>query len=228
MKKIAILTIISASIVAGLFILNSDLGAQDNLILGKAQKDDIKAAEKKQENRYYIKPKVNNFFQWSLNLVDINLSSGNNFTTNNGVIKRQGDQIYIIPYSTGELTLSSKDYTQKFEVLPLPSADFKIAGENRKRGSKINVSQLLENEKIGVHYGFGILTDFEVFEYSIFLNQDKEDEERFVIQGDMISSKEINIIKSGLEKGKSVTIDYISLRMPDGNVIYHGIYYIEN
>ena len=58
-------------------------------------------------------------------------------------------------------------------------------------------------------------------------NQDKEDEERFVIMSDTISSKEINLIKSALEKEKSVTIDYISLRMPDGNVIYHGIYYIE-
>ena len=186
MKKISILTVISASIVSGLIFLNSELGAQNNSNAVKSQKDDNKTAEKGQESDYYIRPKVNKVFQWALNSVEVNLSSGNNFVTNNGVIKRQDDHIFIIPYKTGELKVTSEDYSQEFEVLPLPAADFKIGGENRKRGSKITVSQLLENEEIKPYYGFGITTDFEVFEYSIFFNQDKEDEERVVINGNTI------------------------------------------
>lgn len=224
MKKISILTVISVSIASGLFFLNSELVAQDN----PSQKDDIKTAEKGQESNYFIRPKVSKIFQWALNPVDVNLPSGDNFMTNNGIIKRDDNQIYIIPYKTGQLKVTSKDYSQEFEVLPLPAADFKIGGEIRKRGSKINLSQLLENEEIKAYYGLGITTDFGVFEYSIFFSQDKADEERFTVKGCTISSKEIDMIKRGLKEGKDVTIDYISLRMPDGFVIYNGIYFIQN
>jgi transcriptional regulator with XRE-family HTH domain len=228
MKKVSILSAITASILSGVFFFNSELGAQNNSIANGLPKDGNATSPKKHENNYYIRPKVSNVFQWALNPVEVNLPLGNNFMTNNGVIKRQDGHIYIIPYKTGELKVTSKDYSQEFEVLPLPAADFKIGGEIRKRGSMINVSQLLENEEIKANYGLGITTDFGVFEYSIFYNQDKEDEERFIIDDNIISSKEIELIKTGLKKGKSVHIDYIALRMPDGFVINHGIYFIEN
>ena len=224
MKKISILTAISASIFAGLFFLNSDLVAQNNSKAGEPQKSDTKAAE----SNYYVRPKVNNLFKWALNPIDVKLPSGDNFLTDNGIIKRKDGQIYLIPYNTGQLKITSKDFSQEFKVLPLPAADFKLAGEIRKRGSKINLSQLIENEEIKPDFGAGITTDLEVFEYSIFYNQDKEDEERIYVKSNIISSKEIELIKTGFKKGKSVHIDYIAVRFPDGKVINHGIYFISN
>lgn len=224
MKKVTILTVISASIVAGLFSLTSDLVAQNSSKAKEPQWNDTKTTE----NNNYVRPKVNNLFKWALNPIEVKLPSGDNFVTDNGVIKREDGQIYLIPYNTGQLIIKSKDFSQEFKVLPLPAADFKLAGENRKRGSKINISQFIENEEIMPHFGSGITTDLEVFEYSIFYNQDKEDEERIYIKSNIISSKEIEIIKTGFKNGKSVNIDHIALRMPDGNVIYHGIYFIED
>ena len=200
MKKLSILTVISASIVAGLFFLNSDLVAQNNSKDGEPQRLDTKTTE----NNFYVRPKVNNLFKWALNPIDVKLPSGDNFVTDNGIIKRESGQIYLIPYNTGQLKITSKDFSQEFEVLPLPAADFKLAGEIRKRGSKINITQFIENEEIMSNFGSGITTDLEVFEYSIFYNQDKEDEERYYIKGNIISSKEIEMIKTEFKKGKSV------------------------
>ncbi len=224
MKKISILTVISASIVAGLFFLNSNLVAQHNSKAAEPEKIDTKAAK----SNYYVRPKVNKLFRWALNPIDVRLSSGDNFVTDNGIIKREDGQIYLIPYNTGQLKITSRDFSQEFEVLPLPAADFKLAGEIRKRGSKIILSQLIENEEIKPHFGAVITTDLEVFEYSIFYNQDKEDEERIYVKSNIISSKEIELIKTGFKKGKSVHIDHIALRFPDGKIINHGIYFIEN
>jgi transcriptional regulator with XRE-family HTH domain len=224
MKKISILTVITASIVGGLFLLSSDLVAQNNSKTGEPQKNDTKTAD----NDYYVRPKVSNLFKWALNPIDVNLPSGDNFVTNNGIIKREAGNIYLIPYKTGQLKISSEDFSQEFEVQPLPAADFKLAGENRKRGSRINLSRLIENEKIEPYYEYGITTDLEVFEYSIFYNQDKEDEERIYIKSSVITSKEIDLIKAGFKEGKSVNIDHIAIRFPDGKVMYHGIYFIVN
>ena len=228
MRKVSILSAITASIISGVFFFNSEVGAQDNSIANGLPKEGNSTSAKKQENNYYVKPKVNNLFKWALNPVEVNLSSGNNFTIDNGVIKRQDNEVYIIPYKTGKLKVSSKDYSQEFEVLSLPDAQFKIGGEIKELGSQINLSKIMENGKIDIYFGKGIVTDFGVSEYSIYFNQDKKDEEKFVVQGDILSTKEIELIKRGLKDGKNVSLDYITLRMPDGFVNYNGIYYIVN
>ncbi|HEY4785983.1 MAG TPA: M56 family metallopeptidase [Bacteroidales bacterium] len=183
------------------------------------------------KGNFSITPKVNYLYKWALNPLNVNMPSDAKLQTDNGEIKVVNGEVFVVPSKEGELKISSKpngvEFSQVFKVTSLPNPKFIVGGEILVLGSKTSVDKLLQNRELHVYYADGLQATYDVVEYRIYYNQDGPNEEKFVISGNKVSDKEIEIIKNGLASGKKVILDYLKLNFPDGSYRYHGTFSIE-
>ncbi|MBN2613867.1 MAG: hypothetical protein JXB00_20080 [Bacteroidales bacterium] len=191
----------------------------------------VNGQTKTDKSNYSITPKVNYLYKWAYNPLSVNLPPDSKLQTNNGKISNEGGEIFVIPDKEGLLKVSSfangTDFSQEFTVVPLPNPKFVIGGEILNLGNRTSIDKLIKNRELHVYYGEKLEATYDVSEYRIYFNQDKSDEEKFVISGNKISDKEIELIKKGLHAGKDVVLDHLKLNFPDGKFMYHGMFKIE-
>ncbi len=182
-------------------------------------------------------PKVflkNNFvYKFAYNPINVELTGDFEITADQGEIKKQNGEYFIIPSKDGALTITTKqngnESSQKFQAVTLPSANsFEVGGKVMSIGNKITLSELKANRELHVSYNEGLKPIFDVVEFRIFFNQGKSDEEVFYISGNKLSDKDIALILTGFKKGKVVVLDHLKLNFPDNKSMYHGCYTIEN
>jgi hypothetical protein len=103
-----------------------------------------------------------------------------------------------------------------------------IGGEILKFDSKTYFAKIYGDKDIKLYFANGLKTEFDILEFTIYYNQGQADEKKFEVSGNRISTHYLGIIKQGLEAEKEVTLDDITVIMPDGFAREYGKIYFED